>query len=95
MPASNKRFWNPPPGQPGSAKDLFDPTTYVRGAMALQALRQKIGTKPMLRPAAPLDRPSTVTATPTIGEFTDLAERSAAAELDNLFQRWLYQRGKP
>ena len=30
-PASNKSFWNPPPGNPGGAKNLFDGTIYVRG----------------------------------------------------------------
>jgi aminopeptidase N len=94
VPASNKRFWNPPPGRLGGAKDLFDPTTYVRGAMVLEALRQKIGTKPMLH----LLRRWTTEhryGSADIGEFTDLAEQISGRNLDNLFQRWLYQRGKP
>ncbi|HSS43359.1 MAG TPA: M1 family metallopeptidase [Solirubrobacterales bacterium] len=94
VPASNESFWNPPPARLGSAKDLFDPTTYVRGAMALQALRQKIGTKPMLH----LLRRWTAEhryGNATIGQFTELAEEVSESRLDNLFQRWLYQRGKP
>jgi aminopeptidase N len=94
VPASNERFWNPPPARLGAAKDLFDPTTYVRGAMALQALRQEIGTGPMLhllRRWASENR----YGNSTIGAFTELAEEVSGRRLDNLFQRWLYQRGKP
>jgi aminopeptidase N len=94
VPASNGRFWNPPPARLGSAKDLFDPTTYVRGAMALQALRQKIGTKPMLhllRRWSAEHRHGNA----TIGQFTDLAEEVSDRNLGPLFQRWLYERGKP
>ena len=94
VPASNGRFWNPPPARLGGAKDLFDPTTYVRGAMALQALRVKIGTKPMLH----LLRRWTTEhrhGNATIGQFTDLAEEVSGRNLEPLFRRWLYQRGKP
>jgi aminopeptidase N len=94
VPASDGRFWNPPPARLGSAKDLFDPTTYVRGAMALQALREKIGTKPMLH----LLRRWTTEhrhGNATIGQFTDLAEAVSGRNLQPLFRRWLYQRGKP
>jgi len=94
VPASDERFWNPPPARLGGARDLFDPTTYVRGAMALQVLREKIGTKPMLR----LLRRWTSEhrhGNATIDQFTELAAALSGRELDNLFQRWLYQRGKP
>ena len=94
VPASDERFWNPPPARLGGAKDLFDPTTYVRGAMALQALREKIGTKPMLH----LLRRWTTEhrhGSATIGQFTDLAEEVSGRNLEPLFRRWLYQRGKP
>ena len=48
-PASQTGFWNPPSGHPGQAKNLFAVSTYVRGAMTLQALRDKIGTHDLLR----------------------------------------------
>jgi aminopeptidase N len=94
VPASDERFWNPPPARLGSAKDLFDPTTYVRGAMALQALRQEIGTRPMLHL---LHHWTTEHrhGNATIGQFTDLAEEVSGRNLAPLFRRWLYQRGKP
>jgi aminopeptidase N len=94
VPASNERFWNPPPARPGIPKNLFATSTYVRGGMALQALREKIGTKTMLQV---LRRWTTSHrhGSANIGEFTGLAEQLSGQELDGLFQRWLYQRGKP
>lgn len=94
VPASNERFWNPPSAHPGSPKNLFGPSIYVRGGMALQALREKIGTKTMLQ----LLRRWTTShrhASADIAEFTALAEQLSGRDLDPLFQRWLYQRGKP
>jgi aminopeptidase N len=94
VPASNERFWNPPPGNPGTPRHLFDPSVYVRGAMAVQALRQKIGTQTLLR----LLRRWTLAyhfGSASIAEFIALAEEVSRQDLDPLFQRWLYQRGKP
>jgi len=94
VPASNERFWNPPPARPGIPKNLFATSTYVRGGMALQALREQIGTKTMLK----LLRRWTTShrhGSADIGEFTALAEQLSGQQLDGLFQRWLYQRGKP
>src|ERR1700712_3244733 len=48
-PASKTGFWNPPSGHPGQAKNLFAVSTYVRGAMTLQALRDKIGTQDLIK----------------------------------------------
>src|ERR1700712_2939460 len=48
-PASATGFWDPPSGHPGQAKNLFAVSTYVRGAMALQALRDKIGTQDLIK----------------------------------------------
>ena len=94
VPASNQRFWNPPPARPGSPKNLFATSTYVRGGMALEALRQKIGTRTMLRL---LRRwvASHEYGSAGIAEFEALAERLSGRNLDSLFQRWLYKRGKP
>lgn len=94
VPASNERFWNPPSAHPGSPKSLFGPSVYIRGGMALQALRQKIGTATMLellRRWATIHRHGSA----NIGELTALAEQLSGRNLDPFFQRWLYQRGKP
>ena len=42
-PARSTGFWNPPPGDPGSPANLFSSSVYDRGAMTLEALREKIG----------------------------------------------------
>ncbi|HET7416788.1 MAG TPA: M1 family metallopeptidase [Solirubrobacterales bacterium] len=94
VPASNEEFWNPPSAHPGTPKHMFGPSVYIRGAMALQALRVKIGTKPMLR----LLHDWAVGhryGSGTIKEFIDLAEEISRRNLDPFFQRWLYRRGKP
>ena len=93
-PASNERLWNPPPGNPGSPRHLFDPTVYVRGAMTLQALRQEIGTEPMLKVLRRWTAEHRYGSADT-REFIILAEQVSGKDLDPLFQRWLYQRGKP
>ncbi|MGE0068577.1 MAG: M1 family metallopeptidase [Solirubrobacterales bacterium] len=94
IPASNRELWEPPSGHPGSAKNLFATSTYVRGARALEALRIKVGTKPMLRV---LRRWATAHAygSANIEQFIAHAERVTGENLGPLFQRWLYQRGKP
>ncbi|HET8956437.1 MAG TPA: M1 family metallopeptidase [Solirubrobacterales bacterium] len=94
VPASDERFWNPPPARLGSPKQLFDPTTYVRGAMALQALRQQIGTQPFLRVLRRWTSEHRY-GNATIGQFRSLAEEVSGRGLDSLFERWLYRRGKP
>lgn len=94
VPASNEEFWNPPSAHPGTAKHLFGPSIYVRGAMALQALRMKIGTKPMLRLLRSWAEGHRH-GSGTIGEFIALAEEVSGRDLDPFFGRWLYRRGKP
>ncbi len=94
VPASDTNFWNPPSGHPGAPKDLFGPSVYIRGAMALEALRLKVGTRPMLRTL----RRWAVShryGSGDIEEFTALAEEVSGQNLDPFFQRWLYRRGKP
>ncbi|HET7508981.1 MAG TPA: M1 family aminopeptidase, partial [Solirubrobacterales bacterium] len=94
VPASNKAFWNPPSGHPGSPKFLFGQSTYVRGAMALEALRLKIGTQPMLRVLRAWAEEHRYRSG-DIKEFIALAERISGQNLDPFFHRWLYKRGKP
>ena len=42
-PAKDTVFWTPPPGAPGTPVLMFNGTIYNRGAMTLEALREKIG----------------------------------------------------
>ena len=93
-PASKTGFWNPPSGHPGQAKNLFAVSTYVRGAMTLQALRDKIGTQALikiLRTWAAEHRD----AHGDIEEFIELVEKVSGEHLSGFFDRWLFQRGKP
>jgi aminopeptidase N len=94
VPASETKFWDPPPGHPGTAKNLFATSTYVRGGMALEALRMKIGTPEMLKV---LRRWATEHRYGSAGidQFVALADEVSGRQLGPFFQRWLYERGKP
>ena len=94
VPATNTKFWDPPSGHPGTAKNIFAVSTYVRGAMALEALREKVGTKTLLKT---LRRWTTEHryGNADINQFIALAEEVSGRDLGPLFQRWLYKRGKP
>jgi aminopeptidase N len=93
-PAQNTSFWTPPPGDPGDAQHLFDGTVYDRGAMTLQALREKIGDRAffqIMRRWATEHRYGNVT-TP---QFVALAEQVSGVQLDHFFDVWLYRAEKP
>jgi aminopeptidase N len=94
VPASTRELWEPPSGHPGMPKNLFATSTYVRGAMALEVLRLKIGTKPMLKLLRTWATEHRYRSG-DIKEFIALAEKISGRQLDRLFQRWLYKRGKP
>jgi len=85
-------IWGPPPGAPGRA-DLFAPSVYERGAMTLQALRQRIGDADFFRLLKlwPTQRRY---GTATTADFVRTAEQVSGKNLDGLFQTWLYKKGK-
>jgi aminopeptidase N len=93
-PASATGFWDPPSGHPGQAKNLFAVSTYVRGAMTLQALRDKIGTHDLLRLLRGWATEHRY-GHGDIEEFIALANRVSGKHLGGFFQRWLFERGKP
>jgi aminopeptidase N len=93
-PADDDEVWRPPPGNPGGPKHLFAVSVYERGAMTLQALREKVGDPvffSILRTW--LDRHEYGNA--TIAEFVALAEAQSGQELDEFFRIWLYDPAKP
>jgi aminopeptidase N len=93
-PASETGFWDPPSGHPGQAKNLFAVSTYVRGAMALQALRDKIGTHDLLR----IMRTWATEHRHSNGDiegFIALSNKISGQHLRGFFHRWLFERGKP
>jgi aminopeptidase N len=91
---SNSDLWNPPPGNPGSPKDLFAGAVYERGAMTLQALREKIGDRPFLTVMRRwyAEHKYGNVSTP---EFVALAQQVSRQNLGPFFKAWLYTPGKP
>jgi hypothetical protein len=94
VPASNEKFWNPPSARPGLPKHMFGTSVYVRGAMTLQALREKIGTKALLKTLR-LWATGHRHGSGSTGEFLGLAEIVSDHNLGALFHRWLFAPGKP
>jgi aminopeptidase N len=92
--AGDTTFWNPPPGDPGGPENLFDLTIYVRGAMALQALREKVGTQTFFQILRDWTHDHAY-GNAGIKQFIDLAETDSGRDLGHLFQVWLYRPGKP
>ncbi|QXJ26811.1 M1 family metallopeptidase [Actinomadura graeca] len=83
----------PPPGDPG-ARHLFGFSVYVRGAMCLQALRDRVGDPAffsILRTWADARRDSSATTS----QFIAHAERVSGKKLGTLFTAWLFTPGKP
>src|SRR5215211_3610975 len=93
-PASNTKFWNPPPGNPGGPKNLFAPSVYLRGGLALEALRQEVGQPTFIGILRDWVRDHSYGNAGT-REFMDLAEADSGDNLDHFFQVWLYEKGKP
>jgi aminopeptidase N len=89
----NGELWNVPPGNPGRLQ-MFGRSVYDRGAMTLHALRQKVGDDKfweILRTWYKEHRDGNVT-TP---QFIALAERVSGTQLDDFFNAWLFDKGRP
>lgn len=92
IPADSS-FWQVPPGDPGADR-LLHRAVYVRGAMALHAIRVAVGDETFfgtLRAWAEQRRGGSA----TVDDFIALAERRSGERLDTLAQTWLYRVGKP
>jgi aminopeptidase N len=93
LPATDP-LWSPPPATPGDAAHLFGDPVYFRGAMTLQVLRNTVGDATffrILRRWVTQYRYGNVTT----AQFIALAQQESHMDLGGLFQRWLYQSGKP
>jgi len=91
-PASNS-LWAFKVADPG-AENLFVGAVYNRGAMTLQALREKIGDRAFfgtLKAWYLLHRNSSAGT----ADFIRLAELASHQDLDPFFQTWVYTTGKP
>jgi aminopeptidase N len=90
---SNDPFWDIVVADP-QRDTMFARAVYRRGAMTLQALREKIGDDQffrILRTWASEHRHGTATTE----EFIALSERISGQDLSNFFQVWLYTPKKP
>ena len=87
--AASDAFWTVRIGDPGP-RDLFHPAVYVRGAMAVQALRHRIGDPAfwnLLRTWVTTRRHGTG----SVADFAALAASVSGQDLTAFFDAWLHQ----
>jgi aminopeptidase N len=92
--SAGQDLWFPAPNNLADASELFHTPVYDRGAMTLQALRQKVGEATFLqivRSWYAENRFSNVTTQ----DFIALAERVSGRQLDGFFHVWLFEEGRP
>ena len=93
-PTTYAAFWFPASGQARQRRRDLRRPIYTRGAMTLQALRQKIGDDvffEILRRWYAENKYGNVTT----ADFIALSEDMSGRQLDQFFQVWLYDPGKP
>lgn len=92
-PRHGRWFWSVRIGDPSPANLLSWPV-YDRGAMAVQALRQRIGDEAFF---TLLQRWTTVYwhGNATVEDFTAMASAVSGKDLSGFFQAWLYTPGRP
>ena len=92
-PASSD-LWSPAPTEFTSSAQLFGEPVYQRGAMTLQALRERVGDPDFFRFvkrwAATYRQGNASTA-----QLVTLAEQVSGEQLDELFADWLERDGRP
>jgi aminopeptidase N len=86
-------FWDLRIGNPGAAR-MFDFRIYIRGGMALQALRQRVGNADFWRVLRTWVRSNRI-GNGSTGEFQRVAERVSGANLDGFFDAWFFTPEKP
>ena len=93
-PPQDTAFWSPAIAAFTDPALLFNGTVYYRGAMTLQALREKIGDMAffqLLNAWATQNRYGNVTTQ----DFIDLAEQMSGKDLTAFFNAWIFQEAKP
>ena len=83
-----------PPADVGGPANLFSGTVYDRGAMTLQALREKVGDDRFFRTLRTWYGQYRYGNAST-DDFIEVAERVSGQDLGEFFQVWLYEPGKP
>jgi aminopeptidase N len=92
IPASDP-FWNFVVAEPPH-DNLFGDPVYLRGAMTLQVLRNRVGDDAFWQIARQWVR-ERGGGTGTTAQFISLAERISGQQLDDLFHAWLFTDSKP
>ncbi|MGH2803478.1 MAG: M1 family aminopeptidase, partial [Thermoleophilaceae bacterium] len=87
-------YLNRPPADVGGPEHLFAGTVYDRGAMTLQALREKVGDDAFFRILRAWYADNKY-GNVTTADLIALSERISGQQLDDFFDVWLYEEGKP
>jgi aminopeptidase N len=91
---ANSGSFEPPPGNPGKAANIFAGSVYDRGAGTLEALREKVGNHTFFTIMRKwLAEHRYGNGTPQ--GFTELAAHVAHRDLTHFFTVWLYRPRKP
>jgi aminopeptidase N len=91
---ASSSFWSNTVFDPGVENQYQNATVYQRGALALQALREKIGDDAFFKTLQ--DYQATFGGrVASTDDFISIAERDSGMNLDHFFNVWLYQPGKP
>ncbi|MWA13771.1 M1 family metallopeptidase [Streptomyces sp. BA2] len=86
-------FWQTVVGDP-QRDTMFASAVYVRGAMTLQVLRERIGDKAFFK-LLPAWVQQNRYGNAETADFIRLAEKISGKQLDSLFRTWLFTKGKP
>ncbi|MEU5053739.1 M1 family metallopeptidase [Streptomyces sp. NPDC021096] len=92
IPADNA-FWKVKPGDPG-ADNQFHSAVYQRGAIALQALRNKVGDKAFFSIVKQWTTEKKF-GNSSVQDFVKFAEKTSGKPLQKLFDTWLFTDSKP
>ncbi|MDF3302435.1 M1 family metallopeptidase [Streptomyces tropicalis] len=90
---ADSSFWQVKVADP-QRDTMFASAVYQRGAMTLQALRERIGDRAFFR-LLPAWTAQHRYGNANTSDFIRLAERVSGQRLDDLFQKWLFTTGKP
>jgi aminopeptidase N len=89
-----KDLWVTPPAALPGPEVMFSTPVYDRGAMTLQALRQRVGDDTFFRILRAWYRQHRF-GNATTGDFIALAQRRSGLDLRGFFDAWLFTEGRP
>jgi aminopeptidase N len=94
QPPSRTDLWDPPANAIPNPSELFATAVYTRGAMALEALRQRVG-DPTFYDILSTWAAQHAYLNADTADFIALAEEKSGLQLDDLFNKYLFKQGKP